>query len=159
MRSGDRSWHGMEPKEWGGGGYLGSTRAPNRRDRRHLMLRGLEQKTKKPAGANLLASVFLGSPTWARTRDLRINSPALYQLSYRGTAEKEIITSLSSFRQQLFDVLLSIESCCKNSGSPRNRPAAGVSAVCCVSCSTARPHYSELLDLCKQKNRPNELTP
>ena len=29
---------------------------------------------------------FFGSPTWARTRDLRINSPALYQLSYRGTA-------------------------------------------------------------------------
>ena len=28
---------------------------------------------------------FLGSPTWARTRDLRINSPALYRLSYRGT--------------------------------------------------------------------------
>jgi predicted component of type VI protein secretion system len=27
-----------------------------------------------------------GSSTWARTRDLRINSPALYQLSYRGTA-------------------------------------------------------------------------
>ena len=25
-----------------------------------------------------------GSPTWARTRDLRINSPALYRLSYRG---------------------------------------------------------------------------
>jgi len=23
-----------------------------------------------------------GSSTWARTRDLRINSPALYQLSY-----------------------------------------------------------------------------
>jgi hypothetical protein len=30
------------------------------------------------------ARVFLGSPTWARTRDLRINSPSLYQLSYRG---------------------------------------------------------------------------
>ncbi len=28
---------------------------------------------------------FSGSPTWARTRDLRINSPALYRLSYRGT--------------------------------------------------------------------------
>ena len=28
--------------------------------------------------------LFIGSPTWARTRDLRINSPALYQLSYRG---------------------------------------------------------------------------
>lgn len=28
-----------------------------------------------------------GSSNWARTSDLRINSPALYQLSYRGTAE------------------------------------------------------------------------
>jgi hypothetical protein len=25
-----------------------------------------------------------GSPTWTRTRDLRINSPSLYQLSYQG---------------------------------------------------------------------------
>ena len=33
--------------------------------------------------SNLLLK-YLGSPTWARTRDLRINSPALYQLSYRG---------------------------------------------------------------------------
>jgi hypothetical protein len=31
-------------------------------------------------------SKFFGSSTWARTRDLRINSPALYRLSYRGTA-------------------------------------------------------------------------
>ena len=31
-----------------------------------------------------------GSPTWARTRDLRINSPALYRLSYRGTEERII---------------------------------------------------------------------
>ena len=28
--------------------------------------------------------VMSGSSTWARTRDLRINSPSLYQLSYRG---------------------------------------------------------------------------
>src|SRR5438105_1518632 len=34
----------------------------------------------------LILLAFLGSPTWARTRDLRINSPALYRLSYRGTA-------------------------------------------------------------------------
>src|SRR5512139_3855049 len=27
---------------------------------------------------------MFGSPTWARTRDLRINSPSLYRLSYRG---------------------------------------------------------------------------
>ena len=31
------------------------------------------------------AKIF-GSSTWARTRDLRINSPALYRLSYRGTS-------------------------------------------------------------------------
>ena len=30
---------------------------------------------------------FDGSPTWARTRDLRINSPSLYQLSYRGSGD------------------------------------------------------------------------
>ena len=27
----------------------------------------------------------IGSPSWARTSDLRINSPSLYQLSYRGS--------------------------------------------------------------------------
>ena len=32
------------------------------------------RKTKKSAGVNLLTLVILGSPTWARTRDLRINS-------------------------------------------------------------------------------------
>ena len=30
------------------------------------------------------AAFLGGSSTWARTRDLRINSPALYRLSYRG---------------------------------------------------------------------------
>ena len=32
----------------------------------------------------MLGLYFFGSSTWARTRDLRINSPALYRLSYRG---------------------------------------------------------------------------
>ena len=45
---------------------------------------GQAHKAKESAGANLLTLALLGSPTWARTRDLRINSPALYQLSYRG---------------------------------------------------------------------------
>ena len=43
---------------------------------------------KKDLGAkapkSLIRHMFIGSSTWARTRDLRINSPALYQLSYRG---------------------------------------------------------------------------
>ena len=29
-------------------------------------------------------AVKFGSPTWTRTRDLRINSPSLYRLSYQG---------------------------------------------------------------------------
>jgi hypothetical protein len=35
--------------------------------------------------------VDIGSPTWARTRDLRINSPSLYQLSYQGTRNRSMI--------------------------------------------------------------------
>jgi hypothetical protein len=38
---------------------------------------------KKTAWAVWIIESY-GSPTWARTRDLRINSPALYRLSYRG---------------------------------------------------------------------------
>jgi hypothetical protein len=42
----------------------------------------LKPKKKKPyISARLLE---FGSPTWARTRDTRINSPLLYRLSYRG---------------------------------------------------------------------------
>ena len=44
-----------------------------------------QRKRTSPRGEVLSC---LGSPTWARTRDLRINSPALYQLSYRGTSLK-----------------------------------------------------------------------
>src|ERR1044072_5792463 len=43
-------------------------------------------KTKSPVECLGFSIMFYGSPTWARTRDLRINSPALYRLSYRGTA-------------------------------------------------------------------------
>jgi hypothetical protein len=40
-------------------------------------------ENKKAPKPGLFHRIF-GSSTWARTRDLRINSPALYQLSYRG---------------------------------------------------------------------------
>ena len=40
-------------------------------------------KRKRPAS---LQALFFGSPTWTRTRDLRINSPSLYRLSYQGIA-------------------------------------------------------------------------
>ena len=46
-------------------------------------------QSKKPNLSDWAVRImFLGSPTWARTRDLRINSPALYQLSYRGTTKR-----------------------------------------------------------------------
>jgi hypothetical protein len=41
-------------------------------------------ENKKAPKPGLFHRIF-GSSTWARTRDLRINSPALYQLSYRGS--------------------------------------------------------------------------
>ena len=40
-------------------------------------------KQKKPDLSVSLALKY-GSPSWARTSDKRINSPLLYQLSYRG---------------------------------------------------------------------------
>ena len=40
------------------------------------------RQKKNPALCS--AGFLIGSSTWARTRDLRINSPALYRLSYRG---------------------------------------------------------------------------
>ncbi len=37
-----------------------------------------------------------GSPTWTRTRDLRINSTALYQLSYQGIDKAAILLTVGS---------------------------------------------------------------
>ena len=53
-----------------------------------------------------------GSPTWARTRDLRINSPSLYRLSYRGmgciiSSEKKV--SILFFRWSV--VILQMVEC------------------------------------------------
>ncbi len=41
----------------------------------------------------ILFENFFGSPTWTRTRDLRINSPSLYRLSYQGIDEAAILTA------------------------------------------------------------------
>lgn len=46
-----------------------------------------QMKTARTEAGRLNA----GSPTWARTRDLRINSPALYRLSYRGTEARILV--------------------------------------------------------------------
>ncbi|CAM2147935.1 protein of unknown function [Pararobbsia alpina] len=55
----------------------------------NAVVSNVKKQRQKGKGPHFHAGLFLeffGSPTWARTRDLRINSPALYQLSYRGTA-------------------------------------------------------------------------
>ena len=68
-------------------------------------------KNKKPRNLSINAVFCLysvGSPTWTRTRDLRINSPSLYRLSYQGTDEAAILmgfpgpvnTSIKNFLQE-----------------------------------------------------------
>ena len=42
-------------------------------------------------GLTAVALSCFGSPTWARTRDLRINSPSLYRLSYRGSRRSPLV--------------------------------------------------------------------
>ena len=51
-------------------------------------------KVEKRKGRSIRSSLFeSGSPSWARTNDLRINSPSLYRLSYRGM--KKFLRTLS----------------------------------------------------------------
>ncbi len=50
-------------------------------------------KVKK--GDSLESPSIFGSPTWTRTRDLRINSPSLYRLSYRGIEKVRMIMTES----------------------------------------------------------------
>ncbi len=51
-------------------------------------------KTKKATFSR--SFLYFGSPTWTRTRDLRINSPSLYRLSYQGK-EQAFYTTLLLF--------------------------------------------------------------
>jgi len=45
----------------------------------------MQEAPRNEKGFRFLETLFVfGSPTWTRTRDLRINSPSLYRLSYRG---------------------------------------------------------------------------
>lgn len=47
-------------------------------------------KSKRPIPKNWPFVDILGSPNWVRTSDLRINSPSLYRLSYRGIKEAKL---------------------------------------------------------------------
>ena len=60
-----------------------------------LVWRPQNEKPRRGGRAkSKICNKFGGSPTWARTRDLRINSPSLYQLSYRGIVlEKPVVTA------------------------------------------------------------------
>jgi hypothetical protein len=44
----------------------------------------MQEMRKRKRAAAMQPFLEFGSPTWTRTRDLRINSPSLYRLSYRG---------------------------------------------------------------------------
>jgi hypothetical protein len=59
------------------------------------------ENKKRPASLQVFAK--FGSPTWTRTRDLRINSPSLYQLSYQGIDKAAILLAVSfSVNRQMF---------------------------------------------------------
>src|SRR2546423_11907173 len=60
--------------------------AASRQETCEILKRGI-------SGFRTLAAREVGSPTRARTWDLRINSPSLYQLSYRGSDGKGGILS------------------------------------------------------------------
>ena len=78
------------------GPEVGGGQNDNTRDRRtnSPMTYGIESlkaidfkgEKKRAAEMNQQLFVLYGSPSWARTSDKRINSPLLYQLSYRGIA-------------------------------------------------------------------------
>nr|SPS05503.1 protein of unknown function [Candidatus Nitrotoga fabula] len=52
-------------------------------------------KTRKRKSLAVMQGFLLsGSPTWTRTRDLRINSPSLYRLSYQGIDETDIVMAV-----------------------------------------------------------------
>ena len=59
-------------------------------DERHEHGMAPEKQKAQACGLGFLL-LSVGSPTWTRTRDLRINSPSLYRLSYRGTEETRIL--------------------------------------------------------------------
>jgi hypothetical protein len=64
--------------------------------RRHLWhAKDVPNKESKKATLLWPKCLNLGSPTWTRTRDLRINSPSLYQLSYQGIDEGAILMTAS----------------------------------------------------------------
>ena len=56
-----------------------------------VLYKPTNQSKKKPARLRWLFK--FGSPTWTRTRDLRINSPSLYRLSYQGFDAGAILTT------------------------------------------------------------------
>src|SRR3954447_7577076 len=69
---------------------------------------------------------FIGSPTRARTWDLRINSPSLYQLSYRGfAAETGLYRSADRLRQNVTGSQLRV----LRTGSHRRRTGPDVRNV------------------------------
>ncbi len=42
---------------------------------------------------------MFGSPTWTRTRDIRINSPLFYQLNYWGVVVQAALLDVAYYRE------------------------------------------------------------
>ena len=46
---------------------------------------------------------IFGSPSWVRTSDVRINSPSLYRLSYRGIKDTKYIGDFESLAREFLE--------------------------------------------------------
>src|SRR5215213_7787063 len=84
---------------------------------------------KKSAGAKARRNLAkclkrIGSPTRARTWDLRINSPSLYQLSYRG----------SGLRKQNYSLGVCRSCLCAGVSRPQSAEVQGLFAGVYVTC-------------------------
>ncbi len=76
-------------------------------DQKGFLRHARQSKRKRLARAQAFC---FGSPTWARTRDLRINSPVLYQLSYRGKSQRFYTNSKSPADRLKYSPFLVAES-------------------------------------------------
>ena len=78
-----------------------------------------QYKYRKRKKAQLFSWAFIfGSPTWARTRDLRINSPSLYRLSYQGIGKYYRVTlatrqALSANKSQIIAICFNLHHICR----------------------------------------------
>src|SRR5450631_3803953 len=95
---------------------------------------------------------LIGSPGWTRTNDQRINSPTLYQLSYRGVDGASFTGTLgwALQRRRILGVQCRLVKDLSRStaGEPCSRPQAVLTCACACCGSTARMRSMAFSSVC-----------